>query len=141
MAAKDVAVVTWTVSRGPDEKVSGDGLTTPDYQSIAEVDPKEERAFVWRLDLFFMTIGFLGYAFKYLDQTNISNAYVSGMKEDLKLYGNELNYFTTYFNIGYMVMLYPSCIIISHLGPEKWLPGCEVSRFLFATESYLVNLS
>lgn len=26
-----------------------------------------------------------------------SNAYVSGMKEDLKLYGNELNYFTTFF--------------------------------------------
>jgi hypothetical protein len=66
------------------------------------------------LDLFFLTIGFLGYAFKYLDQTNIvskvlmhamnldfntlqSNAYVSGMQTDLKLYGNELNYFTTYF--------------------------------------------
>lgn len=26
---------------------------------------------------------------KYLDQTNISSAYVSGMKEDLALYGNE----------------------------------------------------
>jgi len=25
------------------------------------------------------------------DQTNINNAYVSGMKEDLQLYGNELN--------------------------------------------------
>jgi len=28
---------------------------------------------------------------------NQSNAYVSGMKEDLGLYGNELNFFTTYF--------------------------------------------
>lgn len=26
-----------------------------------------------------------------------NNAYVSGMQEDLKLYGNELNYFTTLF--------------------------------------------
>lgn len=26
-----------------------------------------------------------------------NNAYVSGMKEDLSLYGNELNYFTTFF--------------------------------------------
>jgi hypothetical protein len=26
-----------------------------------------------------------------------SNAYVSGMETDLKLYGNELNYFTTFF--------------------------------------------
>lgn len=51
------------------------------------VDPKEERAFVspskaiqklqtdasklWRLDLWFLSIGFLGYMFKYIDQTNI----------------------------------------------------------------------
>ncbi|KAM6511522.1 hypothetical protein FALCPG4_016526 [Fusarium falciforme] len=90
------------------------------------VDPKEERAFVWRLDLGFLVIGFLGYMFKYIDQTNISNAYVSGMKEDLSLYGNELNFFTTYFNIGYIIMLWPSCIIISHIGPSKWLPACEV---------------
>ncbi|KAJ4393502.1 hypothetical protein N0V93_002714 [Gnomoniopsis smithogilvyi] len=62
------------------------------------IDTKEERAFLWRLDLGFLTIGFLGYMFKYLDQINISNAYVSGMQEDLNLTGNELNYFTTYFN-------------------------------------------
>ena len=52
-----------------------------------DIDPKEERAFVstlmrsprgltdhrkvWRLDVFFLTIGFLGYMFKYIDQTNI----------------------------------------------------------------------
>ena len=28
---------------------------------------------------------------RYLDQTNISSAYVSGMREDLELYGDELN--------------------------------------------------
>ncbi|KAF2801151.1 major facilitator superfamily transporter [Melanomma pulvis-pyrius CBS 109.77] len=48
------------------------------------------------------------------------------MKEDLHLYGNELNYFTTFFNIGYMIMLYPSCIVISHFGPSTWLPACEL---------------
>lgn len=31
---------------------------------------------------------------KYLDQTNITTAYVSGMSEDLNFTGNELNYFT-----------------------------------------------
>jgi len=30
---------------------------------------------------------------------------------------------------GYIIMLYPSCIIISHFGPGKWLPTCEVSRW------------
>ena len=36
-----------------------------------DIDPKEERAFVWRLDLGFLIVGFLGYMFKYIDQTNI----------------------------------------------------------------------
>ncbi|OQD86774.1 hypothetical protein PENANT_c007G00131 [Penicillium antarcticum] len=44
---------------------------TSTVTSVIETDPKEERALVWRLDLFFLTIGFLGYVFKYLDQTNI----------------------------------------------------------------------
>lgn len=69
------------------------------------------------------------------------------METDLKLYGNELNYFTTFFkcvlnasvgqncdidldSIGYMIMLYPSCIIVSHVGPSIWLPTCEVSTKL-----------
>ncbi|KAJ5544277.1 hypothetical protein N7513_007088 [Penicillium frequentans] len=99
--------------------------------SVTEPDQKGERSLVWRLDLFFLSIGFLGYAFKYLDQTNISNAYVSGMETDLRLYGNELNYFTTFFNIGYMIMLYPSCILISHVGPSIWLPACEIMWGIF----------
>ncbi|KAL3488340.1 major facilitator superfamily domain-containing protein [Aspergillus germanicus] len=108
---------------------SDDGINQADLgdsAAIDEIDAKEERAFLWRLDLGLLTIGFLGYVFKYLDQINISNAYVSGMQEDLKLYGNELNYFTTYFNIGYMVMLFPSCILVSYIGPSIWLPACEV---------------
>lgn len=37
---------------------------------------------------------------KYIDQTNINTAYVSGMKEALDLKGNELNFFATWFNVG-----------------------------------------
>ncbi|RAK95822.1 MFS general substrate transporter [Aspergillus ibericus CBS 121593] len=107
-------------------KGASDRVVSVEEHSGDEIRPEDERALVWRLDIFFLVVGFLGYAFKYLDQTNISNAYVSGMETDLKLYGNEYNYFTTFFNIGYMIMLYPSCIIISHVGPSVWLPACEV---------------
>lgn len=44
--------------------------------SVTEPDQKGERSLVWRLDLFFLTIGFLGYAFKYLDQTNIVSLFL-----------------------------------------------------------------
>ncbi|KAL5868288.1 hypothetical protein ACKVWM_009102 [Pyricularia oryzae] len=48
----------------------------------------EERAYVRKLDICLMTFGCIS---QNLDQTNINNAYVSGMKEDLQLYGDELN--------------------------------------------------
>lgn len=36
-------------------------------------------------------------------QVNINNAFVSGMKEDLKLFGNELNYMQVCWTVGYVV--------------------------------------
>ncbi|KGO77033.1 Major facilitator superfamily domain, general substrate transporter [Penicillium italicum] len=64
---------------------------------------KEEKWLIFKLDFFILSYSCLTFFIKYLDQTNVTNAYVSGMKEDLKLKGNELNWFTTYFNIGIMV--------------------------------------
>ncbi|KAI5481261.1 MFS general substrate transporter [Pseudohyphozyma bogoriensis] len=101
-------------------------LPDGDVVELTVEQKKAERRFVWKLDLFFLTYGWLSYVFKYLDQSNISNAYVSGMQTDLALYGNQLNYFTTYFNIGYILILYPSIIIISRIGPHWWLPSLEL---------------
>jgi hypothetical protein len=41
-----------------------------------------------------------------------------GMKEDLNLNGNELNYFTTAFNVAYCIMLIPSQIIMTWVVSE-----------------------
>jgi MFS family permease len=88
---------------------------------------KIEKDLVRRLDIFLMTFGCISQVIKYLDQQNINNAYVSGMKEDLKLYGNELNYFTTYFNVAYCLMLIPSQIIMTYVRPSYWLSGLEIA--------------
>ncbi|KAE8153620.1 major facilitator superfamily domain-containing protein [Aspergillus avenaceus] len=86
----------------------------------------EEKALVRRLDICLLTFGCLSQVIKYLDQQNINNAYVSGMKEDLNLYGNELNLFTTYFNVAYCIMLIPSQVILTYVRPSYWLPGLEI---------------
>ncbi|KAK4183189.1 putative transporter [Podospora australis] len=85
-----------------------------------------EEDLVHRLDLFLLTFGCMSQVIKYLDQTNISSAYVSGMKEDLELYGDELNYFLTFFSISYCLMLIPSQVIITYVRPSYWLPGLEI---------------
>jgi hypothetical protein len=63
----------------------------------------EERRFLFKLDTVLLTFASLGYFIKYLDQVNINNAFVSGMKEDLGLFGNQLNYMQTCWTVGYVI--------------------------------------
>lgn len=63
----------------------------------------EERRFLFKLDAWLLTAASLGYFIKNLDQYNINNAFVSGMKEDLNLYGNELNIMQTMWTVGYVI--------------------------------------
>lgn len=47
------------------------------------------------------------------DQTNITNAYVSGLKEDLSLNGNQLNYFNVCYYTAYVVFQVPGLLLMS----------------------------
>lgn len=62
----------------------------------------EERKLVQRLDIYVMSWATYGYFIRLLDSGNITNAYVSGMKEDLNFQGNQYNLLTTFFTCGYL---------------------------------------
>ncbi|KAK8109141.1 major facilitator superfamily transporter [Apiospora sp. TS-2023a] len=79
----------------------------------------EERRFLFKLDLALMTLASLGYFIKYLDQVNINNAFVSGMKEDLQLYGNELNYMQTCWTVGYVTWSVLTILLIKCNTPTQ----------------------
>ncbi|KAL1880767.1 hypothetical protein VTK73DRAFT_5152 [Phialemonium thermophilum] len=91
----------------------------------------EERRFLFKLDAVLLTFGSLGYFIKYLDQVNINNAFVSGMKEDLGLYGNQLNYMQTCWTVGYVIGEIPSNLLLTRLRPSLWIPACEVYALRF----------
>jgi MFS family permease len=101
----------------------------PWYAYIWDYDPgrsKEEVAFVQKLDFYVLLILSLGYFIKNLDQTNISNAYVSGMKEDLQMNSNELNMIDVAWTCGYVIGQVPSQIILTKVRPSIWIPSCEL---------------
>ncbi|SCO50160.1 related to transporter protein [Fusarium fujikuroi] len=87
----------------------------------------EERKFLFKLDAALMTLASLGYFIKYLDQVNINNAFVSGMKEDMNLFGNELNYMQTCWTVGYVIGEIPSNMLLTRIRPSIWIPACEVT--------------
>ncbi|OAG10872.1 pantothenate transporter liz1 [Paraphaeosphaeria sporulosa] len=87
---------------------------------------KEEKWFLFKLDLFLLSSACLGYFSKNLDQANINNAYVSGMKESLKMYGSELTYTSNVFTAGYVVGQMPAVMLASRVRPSILIPTLEI---------------
>ena len=67
------------------------------YQYFSPSDTPAERRLILKLDGLIIVFLFLAHWAKVLDSSATSTAYVSGMKEDLELWGNELNYLNTVY--------------------------------------------
>ncbi|KAM5354956.1 hypothetical protein ACJ41O_001602 [Fusarium nematophilum] len=91
----------------------------------------EERKLLRKLDWSILTIGCLGFFMKYLDQGNLANAYISGMQEDLGMWGNEYTYAQTAYTCAYAVMQIPSTLIVQKIRPSLWLALSEVAWGIF----------
>ncbi|THW12081.1 putative allantoate permease [Aureobasidium pullulans] len=88
--------------------------------------PSEEKKLILRLDLSILIFGCLSFFTKYLDQASLTNAYVSGMREDLNFKGNDLNYVTATFWASYCTFMIPACYFMTHYPANYVLPGLEV---------------
>lgn len=89
--------------------------------------PAYEKKFLLKLDFFLLTYTCLGYFCKNLDQANLSNAYVSGMKEALNMQGNELTYMSNVFTAGYVVSQLPAVILVTKVRPSYIVSSLEVA--------------
>ncbi|THZ43326.1 putative allantoate permease [Aureobasidium pullulans] len=73
-----------------------------------------------------LIFGCLSFFTKYLDQASLTNAYVSGMREELNFKGNDLNYVTATFWASYCTFMIPACYFMTHYPANYVLPGLEV---------------
>ncbi|KAK2753412.1 hypothetical protein FQN55_003541 [Onygenales sp. PD_40] len=82
----------------------------------------EERKLLFKQDCVIMPLCCLMFFLKWLDSSNMNNAYVSGMKEDLQLNGNQYSLFGTFYNIGYLLFEIPSMMVISRPSISRYYP-------------------
>ncbi len=101
-------------------------MSTPWLSRIHLYFKDPEHVLVLKLDIFLLVWAFVAGLLKDMDQSGTTQAYVSGMKEALSLYGNELVEFTTYFSIGYAIFIVPSQMIQTRVRPSLFLPICEI---------------
>lgn len=69
----------------------------------------------------------LGYFLKNLDQYNVNNAFLSGMQEDLNMYGNELVTSTSIWTVGYVIGQIPCNLLLTRVSPRWVIPSVRPS--------------
>lgn len=89
-------------------------------------DSPGEAKLLRKLDFFILTFCCLVYFFNYLDRSNLTNAYVSGMKEELNFKGNQLTVINTIFTVGYIVGQVPSNLALTYVRPRIFLPAMTI---------------
>ncbi|KAF5388136.1 hypothetical protein D9615_000261 [Tricholomella constricta] len=87
---------------------------------------KVERTLLYKIDWFILSYCCLMYFTNYLDRSNISNAYVSGMKEELNMVGTEFNKINTIFTCGYIIGMIPNNLMLQVVSPRIWFPSMQI---------------
>ncbi|VUC25744.1 unnamed protein product [Clonostachys rosea] len=89
--------------------------------------PPAERRLLLKVDLTILTFGCLGTFIKYIDKANLTSAFVSGMKEDMSLYGNEMNYANTAYSVANILALWPCNLALTRCNPRWFIPFLEIA--------------
>ncbi|KAK3377255.1 allantoate permease [Lasiosphaeria ovina] len=88
--------------------------------------PKDQRRLLFKVDAFVLTFASIGYFLKNLDQTNVNNAFLSGMQEELGMWGNELVTSVSIWTVGYVVGQIPSNLLLTRVSPRWVIPALEL---------------
>ncbi|RDX53677.1 MFS general substrate transporter [Lentinus brumalis] len=89
-------------------------------------ESKTERSLLLKIDWFILSYCCLMYFSNYLDRSNIANAYVSGMKEELNMHGTQYNQINTIFTCGYIVGMIPNNLMLQVVPPRIWFPAMQI---------------
>lgn len=87
-----------------------------------DFDPDEEKKLVRKIDCWLLPTIFLMYLLSYMDRTNIGNAKIAGMNEDLGLSSSQYSMALVVFFISYVFFEVPSNLILSKTKPSTFLP-------------------
>ncbi|KAI9275565.1 major facilitator superfamily domain-containing protein [Phascolomyces articulosus] len=89
--------------------------------ALNEERKKQERQLVRKIDLHVMPLFCLFYFVDYLDRSNVSNAVIAGLKDDINLQGTQFSTSVSVFFITYIMFQIPSNMVLKRIGARLWL--------------------
>jgi hypothetical protein len=104
---------------GDSPKPSADSQTSA--STSPTLDPKKEKALVWKLDCHVLPMITILYMLSFVDRINIGNARIQGLEKDLGMAGSDYNIALFVFFIPYILFEVPSNVLLKRLKPSTWL--------------------
>lgn len=98
-------------------------LNTTWDNSIGDIDPALDKRITRKLDKHIMPWLFGLWLLAFIDRSNIGNARIDGLAEDLSLDANKFNIALAVFYVPYIVWDVPSNLVIKYLQAGYYLPG------------------
>ncbi|PLB41584.1 allantoate permease family MFS transporter [Aspergillus candidus] len=99
-----------------------DQFEDPDAGLSAEERAKIDRALLWKLDLKLVPWLSLLYLISFLDRTNIGNAKLANLQEDLNMSDNQYNNALTIFFVSYSVFEPLTNVLLKRMRPSVFIP-------------------
>ncbi|KAI0786404.1 MFS general substrate transporter [Abortiporus biennis] len=128
-----------TTSYDDTEKHGDDQRSVVDPENpLKQLDTVNERKTLTKIDLRVVPVLCVLYLLAFLDRVNIANASIFGLKQDLKLAGNEYNTALVIFFVPYIISEIPSNALMKRFKPHVWLSGC---MFMFGLTTCLQGLT
>ncbi|KAF2871393.1 major facilitator superfamily domain-containing protein [Massariosphaeria phaeospora] len=89
----------------------------------AEYDEQEAKRVLKKVDFRLVPLLSLLYLISFIDRSNIGNARIAGLEDDLKMNKNSLQYNTavTLFFVPYTLLEIPSNIVLKLMKPSRWI--------------------
>lgn len=97
------------------------------YKWFNENNTRAEKKLLLKLDVILTLYSLMAYWVKYLDQTNLNNAYVTSMKDDLNMAGNDLVNTQVLFNVGNIIFQIPFIYLLNVAPLNYLLPAFDIA--------------
>ncbi|TFB00920.1 hypothetical protein CCMA1212_007314 [Trichoderma ghanense] len=116
---KDLKTVVAAVTDQPVHEMYLEAMER--YPNDDAIDQADEKRLVRKLDMRILPLLGICYFFYYVDKTTLSYAAIFGIKDDLKLVGDDYSWLSSSFYFGWLIWAIPSNLLMQRSPPAYYL--------------------
>ena len=110
------------------------GLSSPSSdQDVSAISSISESRLLRKLDFHLLPGVCILYLLSFLDRSNVANAKLEGLTEDLRMTDNQYLTGLTLFFVGYILLEVLWNVILKRIGPRLWLPTLTLAFGIVST--------